>query len=93
MQTRLLARHWKLAIQKACFPIKLSELSLYFFQKWVSMGQMDTPLANTLMQTGQASLCLILQHFPQLANCFHSNEMFGGEEVKINNNVWVNQTN
>ena len=57
------------------------------------MGQMDTPLANTLMQTGQASLCLILQHFPQLANCFHSNEMFGGEEVKITNNVRVNQTN
>ena len=47
------------------------------------MGQMDTPLANTLMQTGQASLCLILQHFPQLTNCFHSNEMLGGDEVKL----------
>ena len=48
---RLLARHWKLAVQKACFSKtykRLGEFSLCFFQKWASIGRLDTLLAKTL---------------------------------------------
>ena len=37
-QNRLLARHWKLAIQKACFPIKLKEIKWIFLVFLPKMG-------------------------------------------------------
>ena len=50
--SRLSARHWKLAVQKACFLIKLLEMKgmfLIFLPKWASIGQLDTLLAKTLL--------------------------------------------
>ena len=50
--SRLSARHWKLAVQKACFLITLLEMKgmfLIFLPKWVSIGQLGTLLAKTLL--------------------------------------------
>ena len=64
---RLLARHWKLAVQRACFPLnykRLSEFSLYFFQQWVSIGRLDTNLAKTLFGiTGNVWAQVASAHF------------------------------
>ena len=45
---RLLARHENRLSRRHVFPW-LSEFSLYIFQKWVSVGWLDTLLAKTLL--------------------------------------------
>ena len=66
MHCRFLARHWNWWSRRHIFPYnyeRLTEFSLYFFQKWAFIGRLDTLLAKTLLQCTLIPWCLKFDKF------------------------------